>query len=202
MQPKWGFLPQANTITPAEAAKIKSQHSRYVLHRHYKREGLDDTYDPLDLFATDLARVEKSLEALWSIWKDTAGAKNNWRVYMNGKPIMPNQVKYVPVVWRHAYIRLICYPDPGTTRSSLVRRHSCFLPCRLQRCYQNFEICSIRLTPLISQLWLCDSGLSTRTKTFSTRRLPRSQPSRNSMRSWTNSSPTPRTITLGLCESR
>jgi len=129
-QPKWGFVPQANNISPPEAAGIKSKHSRYVLHRHYKREGLDDTFDPLDLFASDQARVQQALDGLWSIWKDTAGAKNNWRVYVNGKPIMPDQVNQVPDRQSGAYIKIDLLP--GSADDSLVNRTAPFLLPALQ----------------------------------------------------------------------
>ena len=75
---------------------IKSRISRYVLHRHYKEEPINDRYDPLDLFASEDERVERALEGLWGIWTSSDGLKNNWRVFLNGKPLKPDQVSHLP----------------------------------------------------------------------------------------------------------
>lgn len=77
---------------PPEAAEIKGTHSRYILHRHLKAHDTADVYDPLDLFSEDRTRQEKALEGLWEIWEATDGAKNSFRVYVDGNPISSTQV--------------------------------------------------------------------------------------------------------------
>jgi hypothetical protein len=51
-----------------------------------------DGYDPVDLFSGDEIRVGKAIDDLWSIWMETKGKKNNWRVYVDGKVVLPDQV--------------------------------------------------------------------------------------------------------------
>ncbi|KAK1925792.1 inositol-pentakisphosphate 2-kinase, partial [Papiliotrema laurentii] len=97
IKPKWGFLPRAEFVTPPEAVSIKSQIPRYVLHRHYKNEPIEDAYNPQDLFSGEEERVKKASEDLWRIWETSDGMKNNWRIYVNGQVIKPGQADRIPL---------------------------------------------------------------------------------------------------------
>jgi inositol-pentakisphosphate 2-kinase len=89
-------LPAHKSIHPAEAAAIKSTVSRYRLHQHFR--GVDTTYDPLDLYSGDEARMRTAISALWDLWETSKGQSNNWRVFVDGKAASPNEVSWL-VSW-------------------------------------------------------------------------------------------------------
>lgn len=90
IKPKWGFLPSAENVSPAEAASVKSKICRFCLHQHYK--GAESSYCPLDLYSGDRMRVRKALDGLWEQWHHSDGEKNNLRVFVDGKKILPSNV--------------------------------------------------------------------------------------------------------------
>ena len=89
-QPKWGFLPSSENIHPQEAAAIKSEHSRFILHQHMR--GVETEYDPLDLYSDDLSRMATAMQALWGLWSSSGGDSNNWRVFVDGQAIGVHEV--------------------------------------------------------------------------------------------------------------
>lgn len=94
IKPKWGFLPQAQHLTPPESIPIKTRNCRYCLHQHYRGESVDGgaIFCPLDLYSTDRTRVRHALEGLWELWQTSNGTKNNLRVYVDGKRVLPSSV--------------------------------------------------------------------------------------------------------------
>jgi hypothetical protein len=93
IKPKWGFLPQAQHLTPPESIPIKSRNCRFCLHQHYRGESIEGTvYCPLDLYSGDSARIRKALDGLWAQWKSSDGDKNNLRIYIDGKMVLPSSV--------------------------------------------------------------------------------------------------------------
>ena len=78
---------------PAEAAAIKSQHSRYELHQHMR--GIQSEYNPLDLYSGDTSRMTIAMQALWGLWSLSGGKSNNWRVFVDGQAIDINEVSFL-----------------------------------------------------------------------------------------------------------
>lgn len=96
IKPKWGFLPSEKDVKPAEAAAIKSKNCRYCLHQHFRGELDEDAgYCPIDLYSGDETRVRKALAGLWNTWSKTDGKKNNLRVNIDGKAVLPSNVSFV-----------------------------------------------------------------------------------------------------------
>ncbi|WWC96243.1 hypothetical protein V866_003110 [Kwoniella sp. B9012] len=97
IKPKWGFLPDASTIVPPEAAEIKSKHCRFCMHRHLK--GHDSSAEckfcPLDLYSGEEVRMKKAINGLWGIWEQSQGKENNWRVFVNGERTSPDKAEAV-----------------------------------------------------------------------------------------------------------
>lgn len=95
IKPKWGFLPSETDVKPTEAAAIKSKNCRYCLHQHFRGE-LDEEagYCPIDLYSGDETRVRKALAGLWNAWSKTDGKKNNLRVNVDGKAVLPSNVSF------------------------------------------------------------------------------------------------------------
>ncbi|WWC70892.1 uncharacterized protein I206_104844 [Kwoniella pini CBS 10737] len=95
IKPKWGFLPDAATIIPTEAAKIKSQNCRFCMHRHYKGHdsSAEGKFCPLDLFSSDEVRMRSAIKGLWGMWTESDGQENNWRVFIDGERVNPNQIE-------------------------------------------------------------------------------------------------------------
>ncbi|WVQ65637.1 uncharacterized protein L199_003815 [Kwoniella botswanensis] len=97
IKPKWGFLPDASTIVPPEAAEVKSKHCRFCMHRHLK--GHDSSAEckfcPLDLYSGEEVRMKKAINGLWGIWEQSQGKENNWRVFVNGERISPDKSENV-----------------------------------------------------------------------------------------------------------
>ncbi|WVQ96629.1 hypothetical protein IAU59_003734 [Kwoniella sp. CBS 9459] len=98
IKPKWGFLPSAEWITPPEAVSIKSQNCRFCLHSHL-RAGISDSekgFCPLDLYSGDDAKMTLAVDHLWQMWVENGGKGNNWRMFINGDKINPDQVGTIP----------------------------------------------------------------------------------------------------------
>ncbi|WWC88520.1 uncharacterized protein L201_003431 [Kwoniella dendrophila CBS 6074] len=95
IKPKWGFLPDPSTITPPEAARIKSQVNRFIMHRHYKEHDVsaDVQFDPLDLYSGDETKMGNAIKGLWSNWRQSEGKENNWRVFVDGQRVIPGKVE-------------------------------------------------------------------------------------------------------------
>ncbi|TXT09991.1 uncharacterized protein COLE_03925 [Cutaneotrichosporon oleaginosum] len=97
IKPKWGFLPQAQHLHPPESIPIKTRNCRFCLHQHHRGEDVDGTvYCPIDLYSTDRSRVRKALDGLWAQWHSSAGDKNNLRVYVDGKMVLPPSAELIP----------------------------------------------------------------------------------------------------------
>ncbi|GMK57356.1 hypothetical protein CspeluHIS016_0401900 [Cutaneotrichosporon spelunceum] len=97
IKPKWGFLPQARHLTPLESIPIKSRNCRFCLHQHYRGESIDGTvYCPIGLYSGDRTRVQKALDGLWAQWHAHSGGKNNLRVYVDGKMVLPLSAELIP----------------------------------------------------------------------------------------------------------
>ncbi|WWD05014.1 hypothetical protein V865_003085 [Kwoniella europaea PYCC6329] len=97
IKPKWGFLPDASTIIPPEAAEIKSKHCRFCMHRHLKGHdsSAEGKFCPLDLYSGEEVRMKKAINGLWGIWEHSQGKENNWRVFVNGERISPDKTEDV-----------------------------------------------------------------------------------------------------------
>ncbi|WVW84830.1 hypothetical protein I302_106865 [Kwoniella bestiolae CBS 10118] len=97
IKPKWGFLPDASTIIPPEAAEIKSKYCRFCMHRHLKGHdsSAEGKFCPLDLYSGDESRMRKAINGLWGIWQESGGKENNWRVFVNGERVIPDRVDEV-----------------------------------------------------------------------------------------------------------
>ncbi|WVR06456.1 hypothetical protein IAU60_003487 [Kwoniella sp. DSM 27419] len=98
IKPKWGFLPSPKRIVPGEAANIKSKICRFCLHTHFRGETSAVPYCPLDLYSGDEDRVKKAIQALGAGWEGSNGKANNWRVFMDGNRIEPNQIGQLPLL--------------------------------------------------------------------------------------------------------
>lgn len=87
-QPKWGFLPDAQHIRPAEAAEIKSTVGRFTLHQHYRGKAATE-YNPQDLYSGNHSRMEQALDGLIHDWIESGGKANNLRVFIDGSAVQP-----------------------------------------------------------------------------------------------------------------
>ncbi|BEJ01812.1 hypothetical protein CcaverHIS631_0604940 [Cutaneotrichosporon cavernicola] len=97
IKPKWGFLPLAQHLTPLESIPIKTRNCRFCLHQHYRGESIEGTvYCPIDLYSGDRPLVRKALDGLWAQWHAHAGDKNNLRVYVDGKKVLPLSAELIP----------------------------------------------------------------------------------------------------------
>ncbi|OCF30439.1 hypothetical protein I316_07926 [Kwoniella heveanensis BCC8398] len=98
IKPKWGFLPSAEWISPSEAVPIKSQNCRFCLHSHLRSEAPDSEkkYCPLDLYSGDEMKMNHAIEQLWGMWVDSGGKGNNWRLFIDGDRIKPDQIDAIP----------------------------------------------------------------------------------------------------------
>jgi hypothetical protein len=38
--------------------------------------------------------MRKALDALWGAWRESGGANNNWRVFVDGKVVLPEDVSW------------------------------------------------------------------------------------------------------------
>lgn len=92
-KPKWGFLPCARHLQPPESVSIKSHVSRFRLHQHFRGHSDDPPYDPLDLFSGDKMRMRTAIDGLWTMWEISRGKNNNWKVFIGGKEISPEDVR-------------------------------------------------------------------------------------------------------------
>ncbi|KAJ7175640.1 inositol-pentakisphosphate 2-kinase [Mycena filopes] len=82
IKPKWGFSPSPTYL--------------FCMHSHLK--ALSSSYCPLDLFSGDEPRMKKALSSLWDAWSDSIGTANNFRVFVEGKNITPEQQSFVGLV--------------------------------------------------------------------------------------------------------
>ena len=111
-QPKWGFLPAATHLDSTGAPQKRST-SRYRMHRVLKaqqggvtvsREQWEQTYDPLQLYASDERSREQAVQALtrewrWGEWPaDGARGKksNNLKLFLKGKEVDTADVGRLP----------------------------------------------------------------------------------------------------------
>lgn len=92
-KPKWGFLPCARHLQPPESVSVKSHVSRFRLHQHFRGQLDDPPYDPLDLFSGDKMRIRTAVDGLWKMWEISRGKNNNWKVFIGGKEISPEDVR-------------------------------------------------------------------------------------------------------------
>lgn len=99
-QPKWGFLPSPNYLSPSSRA-VKTSYCRFCMHSYMKKADLDpvaalsehdEGYCPLDLYSGDAARVTRAVEALWEAWTRTDGTANNLRFFYEGHRVEPSDV--------------------------------------------------------------------------------------------------------------
>ena len=94
IKPKWAFLPNPKYLSP-ETRKVKTSHSRFVMHTHYRAVKGDATpitsYDPLDLFSEDQDRITIAIEALWDAWIASGGTLNNLKIFVEGRLITPSE---------------------------------------------------------------------------------------------------------------
>lgn len=117
IKPKWGFLPQAQHLTPPESIPVKTRNCRYCLHQHYRGENVEGaaTFCPLDLYSGDRMRVRHALEGLWEVWHHSDGGKNNLRVFVDGKKVLPASVS--SSVRTIADFRPSSFPQPARADS-------------------------------------------------------------------------------------
>jgi inositol-pentakisphosphate 2-kinase len=54
--------------------------------------GTTTSYEPLDLYSGDEDRIKTAIGALWDLWSSSDGQSNNWRVFVDGKAIGPDEV--------------------------------------------------------------------------------------------------------------
>ncbi|ADV22064.1 inositol-pentakisphosphate 2-kinase [Cryptococcus gattii E566] len=93
IKPKWGFLPCARHLQPPESVSVKSHVSRFRLHQHFRGQSDDPPYDPLDLFSGDKMRIRTAVDGLWKMWEISRGKNNNWKVFIGGKEISPEDLQ-------------------------------------------------------------------------------------------------------------
>ncbi|GAA5829919.1 hypothetical protein JCM5353_006113 [Sporobolomyces roseus] len=92
IKPKWGFLPSSNHLSYSTSS-IKTTYCRFCMHRYYRTNSInehEEGYCPLDLCSGDSMRVRKAIDSLFSIWETSQGEANNFRIFMNGQAIRPN----------------------------------------------------------------------------------------------------------------
>jgi len=91
IKPKWGFLPSPTYLSDS-TRPIKTQTCRFCMHTHLRAqqgEKVSSGYCPLDLFSGDEARMKTALNSLWDAWSDSDGTINNFKVFVGGKKILP-----------------------------------------------------------------------------------------------------------------
>ncbi|BEJ17268.1 hypothetical protein CspHIS471_0606690 [Cutaneotrichosporon sp. HIS471] len=97
IKPKWGFLPLAQHLTPLESIPIKTRNCRFCLHQHHGGESIGSSvYCPIDLYSGDRTLVRKALDGLWAQWHAHDGDKNNLRVNVDGKKVLPLSAELIP----------------------------------------------------------------------------------------------------------
>jgi hypothetical protein len=125
-QPKWGFLPSARYLQPPESVDIKTHHCRFCMHEGLRRpeSGGGARYCPLDLYSGDPMRMRKALDALWGAWRESGGANNNWRVFVDGKVVLPEDVSWDRTMVQSSPVRwlLSAHTMTGRSHSSRGRR--------------------------------------------------------------------------------
>ncbi|WVQ83029.1 hypothetical protein IAT38_005167 [Cryptococcus sp. DSM 104549] len=98
IKPKWGFLPDGKLMQPPESVPIKTKNCRFCMHQHLRGHKEEEhKYCPLDLYSGDEARMLKALEGLWEMWSTTTAKANNWRVFVDGHAVTPDQASKIPV---------------------------------------------------------------------------------------------------------
>ncbi|KAF8205677.1 inositol-pentakisphosphate 2-kinase [Mycena galopus ATCC 62051] len=92
IKPKWAFLPSPTYLSDATRF-IKSQTCRFCMHSHLKAQQgqrVSPGYCPLDLFSLDESRMKTALDGLWDAWIDSSGAINNFKIFVRGRQILPD----------------------------------------------------------------------------------------------------------------
>ncbi|GAA5829733.1 hypothetical protein JCM11251_000263 [Rhodosporidiobolus azoricus] len=105
IKPKWGFLPSATHLSET-TRPIKRQYCRFCMHRYHKRASSvpsasgrtdldaalvehENGYCPLDLYSQDGRRIQTALDCLCDGWARSEGESNNFRVFLDGKKLSP-----------------------------------------------------------------------------------------------------------------
>lgn len=190
IKPKWGFLPQAHHLTPPESIPIKTRNCRFCLHQHYRGENIEGTvFCPLDLYSDDPSRVRKAFDGLWAQWHASAGNKNNLRVYVDGKMVLPSSVSAASLVELPADSRPSSSP-PRARASSPTALLTSSYPCSRsrERCSSSSS-CRARSTRPTSRTSRSSSRRRTRAPSPSPRISSRSPPLRSSRLSSSSTSP-------------
>ncbi|KAJ7264995.1 inositol-pentakisphosphate 2-kinase [Mycena haematopus] len=93
IKPKWGFLPSPTYLSDSTRS-IKTQTCRFCMHSHLKAQQGQTVcpgYCPLDLFSGDESRMKTALNGLWDAWLDSNGTINNFKVFVRGRKILPEE---------------------------------------------------------------------------------------------------------------
>ncbi|GAA5953892.1 hypothetical protein JCM3765_000681 [Sporobolomyces pararoseus] len=91
IKPKWGFLPTSNLLSHSTSS-IKTRYCRFCMHRYYRTRTVEDHdagFCPLDLYSGDESRIRRAVDSLFSLWEDSNGEANNFRIFINGRKVDP-----------------------------------------------------------------------------------------------------------------
>ncbi|GAA5821913.1 hypothetical protein JCM11491_000689, partial [Sporobolomyces phaffii] len=68
------------------------------MHRYYRTRSIDEHgegYCPLDLYSRDPVRIRKAVDALVSLWHDSRGDANNFRIFVEGERLLPDDTQAI-----------------------------------------------------------------------------------------------------------
>ncbi|KAK7038123.1 inositol-pentakisphosphate 2-kinase [Favolaschia claudopus] len=91
IKPKWGFLPSPTYLSNS-SQPIKTQTCRFCLHSNSRAQNgktVSSGYCPLDLYSGDEVRMKTALDSLCDAWIESNGTINNFKVFVRGKMILP-----------------------------------------------------------------------------------------------------------------
>ncbi|GAA5953915.1 hypothetical protein JCM3765_000690 [Sporobolomyces pararoseus] len=91
IKPKWGFLPTSNLLSHSTSS-IKTRYCRFCMHRYYRTQTVEDHdagFCPLDLYSGDESRIRRAVDSLFSLWEDSNGESNNFRIFVDGQRVEP-----------------------------------------------------------------------------------------------------------------